>query len=192
MKSKVNRFLFFIVTLLTFATSLFAATYEIDNAHSSVSFKITHLVSTVRGSFDSFKGTIDFDQKAIANSSTSASIDVKTIDTNNPKRDEHLKSADFFEVEKYPQITFTSKKVEEGKMTGDLTMHGVTKEVLLSFTFTGTANDARGNERVGFSATTEIDRKDFGITYNKVLDNGGVMLGDKVKIEIEVEAVKKV
>jgi len=177
--------------LISFSSYAAAATYEIDNSHSSVGFKVTHFVSVVKGNFESFKGTVEFDEANLATSSTSVSIDAKTVNTSNAKRDEHLRNPDFFDVEKYPQITFASTKVENGKITGNLTMHGVTKEVVLDFTFNGTANDPWGGERAGFSATTEIDRKDFGITFNKALDNGGLMLGEKVKIEIEIEAVKK-
>ncbi len=191
MKKLLNSVLILSAFLISFSSVAAAAAYEIDESHSSVAFKVKHFVSIVRGNFESFKGTVEFDEANPAASSTSVSIDAKTINTSNAKRDEHLRNPDFFEVEKYPQITFTSTKVEDGKITGNLTMHGVTKEVVLDYTFNGTATDPWGGQRAGFSATTEIDRKDFGITFNKVLDNGGLMLGEKVQIEIEIEAVKK-
>lgn len=187
----MKRFIILFGIFLTLSFNVFAGTYEIDNSHSNVGFKITHFVSNVKGNFESFKGTVEFDEAAPATSSVSVSIDTRTINTSNAKRDEHLRNPDFFDAEKYPQITFTSTKVDSGKITGNLTMHGVTKEVVLDYAFNGTATDPWGGERAGFSATTEIDRKDFGITFNKVLDNGGLMLGEKVKIEIEIEAVKK-
>lgn len=187
----MKRFFIFFGLLLTLSFNVFAETYDIDESHSSIGFKISHFVSIVRGNFESFKGTVTFDSSDPASASTSISIDAKTINTSNAKRDEHLRNPDFFDVEKYPQITFTSTKVDGKTITGNLTMHGITKEVVLDYSFNGTANDPWGGERVGFSATTEIDRKDFGITFNKTLDNGGLMLGEKVNVEIEIEAVKK-
>jgi len=177
--------------IVGWGATLFAGTYEIDPAHSSVGFKIGHLVSTVRGEFNRFQGTIEFDQQKIENSSVTAVIDASSIDTHIEDRDNHLRSADFFDVQKFPEITFTSKRIEGDKVIGELTMHGVTKEVALSYTFHGTLKDPWGKERAGFSGETAIDRKDFGITYNKVLDQGGLLIGNEVKVEIEIEAILK-
>jgi polyisoprenoid-binding protein YceI len=173
---------------LSVYTAAEAAIYEIDSAHSSVGFKIRHLVSKVKGGFSHFGGTIEMDQEDLIHLSTSVIIDAASIDTHNQKRDDHLRSSDFFDVVNYPTVVFNGKGVEGDKMVGELTMHGVTQEVILDLEFHGVANDARGGERAGFSAMTTIDRKDFGITYNKTLDQGGLLLGEQVSIEIEIEA----
>jgi len=168
-----------------------AATYEIDPSHSSVSFKIRHLVGTVRGGFMKFNGTIEMNPEDLTQSNVFANIEVSSIDTGVQDRDDHLRGSDFFDVEKYPVITFKSKRVEGGKLIGDLTMHGVTKEVELDYEYNGTAKDPWGATRAGFSATLVIDRKEFGINYNKALDQGGFLLGDEVTIEIDIEAKQK-
>jgi polyisoprenoid-binding protein YceI len=179
---------------LSLASSARAAAYTIDAAHSSVSFKIKHLASRVVGSFKDFSGTIEFDEKAPKKASVDATIQTASIDTRNEKRDGHLRSADFFEAEKYPTITFKSKKVEAAvkdklKVTGDFTMHGVTKPVTLNVEYLGSAKDPAGKVRAGFSATGKLNRKDFGIVWNKALDNGGFILGDDVEVAIEIEAI---
>lgn len=172
-----------------------AATYEIDPAHSSVGFRIRHLVGKVNGSFTKFSGTITFDKKQPAKSKVNAVIEAASIDTQNQKRDDHLRSADFFDVAKYPTLTFASTHVSVlGKghyhVLGNLTIHGVTRPTLLDVTFGGQMKNPMGpGQRAGFSATTHIDRKDFGIVWNKTLDTGGAMLGDNVEITLEVEAV---
>jgi len=169
--------------------------YTIDPVHSSLAFKARHMmVSDVKGFFDTFSGSIKLDAAKIENSSVEVTIDATSVSTKNAKRDGHLKSADFFDVEKYPTITFKSKKVakkgDQWVATGDLTMHGVTKEIELPFTLTGpvSAGDA---SLVGITASAELNRQDFGISWNKTLDSGGVVVGDKIKIEIEVEAKKQ-
>lgn len=166
-------------------------TYEIDAVHSEVSFKIRHLVSNVRGRFNDFRGTIIYDDQNPTASSVKVTIDAASIDTANEKRDEHLRSPDFFDVEKFPALTFASKevKVDGDKMlvSGELTMHGVTKPLTLSVEKLGMS--AMGEKKiVGFSATSELDRKDYGIVWNRTLDVGGAVLGDDVEIEIGVEA----
>ena len=189
---------------LALATSLLvpalghAATWELDPAHSSVSFAIRHMmISTVRGSFRTFTGKAMGDPASPTGASIEASIDAASIDTANEKRDAHLKSPDFLEVEKFPTMTFKSKKIEpagagKAKVTGDLTLHGVTKEVVLDVEGpTPTIKDPMGNTKAGAHATTKISRKDFGIAWNKALDGGGLMVGDEVDITIDVEAVKK-
>ncbi len=166
-------------------------TYVIDNAHSSVAFKVRHLVSIVKGEFTTFEGTIQFDVNDLLYSSTKATIGASSIHTNNDKRDNHLMSTDFFDVKQFPTITFVSTKIEGSKLIGDLTMHGVTKEIELNYVFHGTSNDSSGGRRVGFSATALIDRRVFGITYNKEIDQVGMMLGYEIPIEIEIEAIAK-
>lgn len=171
--------------------------YEIDPAHSSAQFTIRHLmISNVRGDFKSVKGTVVYDPENLGDSSIQAEIDVNSLNTRDDKRDAHVKSADFFNVEKYPSILFKSRKVEragddEFKVTGDLTILGVTKEVVLKVEGPSEeAKDPWGNLRVGASATTKIKRSDFGLTWNAALETGGVMLGDDVKIELDVELIK--
>jgi polyisoprenoid-binding protein YceI len=168
-----------------------AATYEIDTTHSSVGFKVKHLVSKAKGEFVHFEGTLELDQENPTNISALVTIDATSIDTHNQKRDDHLRGSDFFDVKNYPTLVFNGKGTRDGKMVGELTMHGVTQEVVLDLEFHGIANDARGNKRAGFSATTTINRKDFAMTYNRALDQGGFLLGEQVDVEIEIEAKLK-
>ena len=168
--------------------------WKIDTIHSSVNFSIRHLmVSKVHGKFAKWSGTVEFDEQNPSASQIAAQIEVSSIDTGEPQRDGHLRSADFFEVEKYPQMTFRSTKVEAAgdgafKVTGDLSMHGVTKSVVLDAEFAGRAKNPRtGTAHAGFSAHTSLNRKDFGLNFNVAMDAGGVMVGDKVEISIEIE-----
>ena len=160
-------------------------------------FKIKHLsISTVTGHFGKFSGSFDVDPAKLTSLKTAATIETSSIDTDEPKRDEHLRGADFFDAVKYPQMTFVSKEVKEsGKnklsIAGDLTLRGVTKPVVLEAEFGGAVKDPWGGERAAFTAATTINRKDFGMTFNKALDSGGLMLGEDVRIEIEIEGVKK-
>lgn len=172
--------------------------YAIDPAHSSAQFTIRHLmISNVRGDFRSVKGTVVYDPENLAASSIEAEIDVNSLNTRDENRDAHVKSAEFFNVEKFPSITFKSTKVEregegEFKITGGLTILGVTKEVVLKVEGPSEeAKDPWGNLRIGASATTKIKRSEFGLTWNAALETGGVMLGDDVKIELDVELVKQ-
>jgi polyisoprenoid-binding protein YceI len=169
--------------------------WDFDSAHSSVEFTVRHLlVSKVRGRFTKWRGTLKLDEQDIVRSSLDVAIDVASVDTHEPQRDAHLRSGDFFEVDKYPHITFKSKRVEEtGKgrlaVTGDLTIRGVTREVALDVERGGiVAKDPWGKRRAGFSASATINRKDFGMTFNQVLDQGGLALGEEVAIAIEIEA----
>lgn len=178
------------------AAMLSAETYTVDKNHSDASFRIRHFASKVRGRFADFEGTIQADPAKPETSSVSFTIKTASIDTSQPDRDKHLKSADFFDVEKYPEITFKSSKVKPtGKdtydVTGTLTMHGVSKEVTLPVTYLGTVKDPRGNERASFEIDTKLNRKDFGMTWNRALDAGGFMLSDDVDVEIALETVKK-
>jgi polyisoprenoid-binding protein YceI len=171
-------------------------TYNIDPVHSTAGFKVRHMmVSNVRGEFSKVTGTVVYDADNPANSSVNATIDATTVHTRDEQRDTHLKSADFLDVEKFPAITFVSKKITGGngeyKVTGDLTIHGVTKEVVLDVE--GPAPEAKdpwGSVRSGASATTKIDRKHFGLAFNVPLDTGGVLVGDEIAIHLELELLK--
>ncbi|HLY19069.1 MAG TPA: YceI family protein [Bryobacteraceae bacterium] len=174
-----------------------AATYMIEPAHSSAHFKVRHLmIANVRGEFSKVSGTVTFDPSNLAASGITAEIDVHSLSTREPDRDKHLKSADFFDAANYPKMKFQSKKVEvEGpsayKVTGDLTIRNVTKEVILSVSGpTPEIKDPWGYTRRGAEAVGQISRKDFGLTYNQVLETGGVMIGDDIEISLEVELVK--
>ena len=174
-----------------------AEAWTIDAGHSSVSFKVRHFFAPVTGRFKEVSGTLMYDAAKPEASSIELTIPAASISTDNDKRDEHLRSDDFFGVEKYPNITFKSTKIEAGaskgtyKVTGNLTMRDVTKPVTLNVELLGFGPDSWGGQRGGFSATGSINRQDFGVKWNKVLDNGGTMLDDVVKIEIGIEVAKK-
>lgn len=175
-----------------------ADTWQIDPMHTNVEFTVRHMmISNVKGQFQKTAGTITTNGNDPASAKIDATIDASSIDTRVEKRDMHLKSPDFLEVAKYPTITFKSTKVEaEGpnkfKVTGDLTIHGVTKPVVLEVESSGPPiHDPMGNTRAGASATTTIKRSDFGLTWNKALEAGGVLVGDEIAISIDVEAIKK-
>ena len=197
MFSKIN--LLSLIVILLISGSAFAQdTYIIDNAHSYVGFGIKHLViSTVKGSFREFEGTVNHDENDISKSGVEVSIKVASIDTDNEKRDEHLRAPDFFDVEKYPEMTFKSTRVEKTDdgliMHGLLTMHGVTKEVAVPFEIAGKIENpwGNGNTVMAFDGVAKISRKEFGMTWNKAIEAGGVVVGDEVKIELHIEAVKK-
>jgi polyisoprenoid-binding protein YceI len=170
--------------------------WQLDTVHSSISFSIRHLViSKVRGRFAKWTGTVEFDSDAPGSSFVQARIEAASIDTHDPDRDKHLRSTDFFDVELFPEIAFTGQRVDRlgtdrYRLTGVLTMHGVTNEIVLEAEETGRVKDPWGNDRIGFNAKGSLDRKDYGLTFNQALDAGGMLLGDKVDITIEVEAVK--
>ena len=194
------RFRMTMASALMFATASVAtaSTWEIDSAHSSAQFAVRHLmVSTVRGTMGKVTGVVNLDESDPTKSSVDASIDVAGIDTREPKRDQHLKSPDFFDVAKYPTITFKSKKVTKVsdtkfQVSGDLTIHGVTKEAALDVEgMPKPFKDPMGNMKLGGMATTKLNRKDFGIEWNKALDGGGVVLGDDVDVTVDIELVKK-
>ena len=172
------------------------ATYNVDPVHSSVEFKIRHLVSNVSGNFKDFSAAVIGDPKDAAGASVALTIKAASINTGNEQRDKHLNSADFFDTAKFPEITFKSTKITPkggGKydVTGTFTMHGVSKEIVVPVTFGGMMKDPWGNERAGFSIQMTLNRKDYGIVWNKILDQGGTMIGDDVDVSIELEAVKK-
>ena len=194
----IRRYMVLAAALAIAPSVMLAATYDIDPAHSTAQFKVRHLmVSNVGGEFGKVMGTIAYDQADPSKSSVEATIDATTIDTRQPQRDEHLKSPDFFDVAKFSTITFKSKKVEkagEGKLkvTGDLTMKGVTKEVTLDVDGPyAEINGGRGEFKSGASATTKINRQDFGVSWSKTMDGGGLVVGDEVTVTIEIEMVKK-
>jgi polyisoprenoid-binding protein YceI len=190
----MNRKLFAVAALATLAAlPLRAETYSIDPGHSEVSFTIRHMVTNVRGRFNDFAGMVNMDPKNLPKSSVELHIKATSIDTAVPDRDKHLRSADFFDVEKYPEITFKSESIapagkDKYNVTGTLTMHGVSKKVTLPVSFLGQAKDPWGGTRAGFETATTLNRKDYGIVWNKAIDNGGVLLGDDVKVEINLEA----
>jgi polyisoprenoid-binding protein YceI len=172
--------------------------WQIDPAHSAAQFAVKHLaISTVRGAFTSVKGTVQFDDKDITKSSVEVTIDVNSVDTRQPDRDKDLRSDHFFDAEHFPTITFKSKRVEQlspGKLkiTGDLTIHGITKEVVLDVDGpTAPVKDPWGNQRMAINATTKINRQDFGVKWNQTMDNGGVVVGDDVSITIDAEMISK-
>jgi polyisoprenoid-binding protein YceI len=169
-----------------------AEVYTIDPTHSEVSFQVRHLVTQVRGNFNEYQGKIELDPARLVNSKVEFRIKAASIDTNLPDRDKHLRAEDFFFVEKYPDIVFKSEQIKAtGKdtydVTGKLTMRGVTKTVTLPVTFLGKVRDPWGNDKAGFALEATVNRKDYGIVWNAALDNGGVVLGDDVKIAINLE-----
>jgi len=170
--------------------------WDIDVGHSAIHFWVRHMViSKVHGRFARWSGTIQLDPQDLSRSSVAVRIDAASIDTQVADRDAHLRSADFLDVEKHPELTFTSRKVEGAggalRITGDLALHGVTREVVLEAEYAGTGKDPWGNERAGFSARATLDRRDFGLVWNAALETGGLLVGEKVEIAIELEAVKQ-
>jgi polyisoprenoid-binding protein YceI len=184
------------LTLATASAALAGTnTYEIDKAHSSIVFKVRHLLGKVPGQFNAFSGSVTIDPDKRDSVNVTASIDVSSINTDEKKRDDHLRSPDFFDVTKFPTITFTGGKLSDvntdrtkGKLEGTLTIRGIAKSVVLDVEWYGTATDPFGNHKAAFAGTTKLNRKDFGIIWNKTLDSGGYLVGDDVEVEINVEA----
>jgi polyisoprenoid-binding protein YceI len=172
-------------------------TYTLDVAHSRLGFVARHaMVTKVRGSFADFTGTLELDGENPANSRAHVTIQVASVDTGNAQRDEHLRTNDFFDAATYPEITFVSTKAEalgddNYRLTGDLTIKGVTKSVSIPFAFEGVAVDPFGNTRVGFEGSHTINRKDYGVTWNAALETGGVLVSEKVVLEFEISAIKQ-
>ncbi|MDQ1628247.1 MAG: hypothetical protein QOI54_1991 [Actinomycetota bacterium] len=170
--------------------------YVLDVAHSRLGFVARHaMVTKVRGAFNDFEGTVHLDGDDPTRSSASLTIDVASIDTRQPQRDEHLRTNDFFDAANFPTITFVSTAAERVgddtfRLAGDLTIKDVTKPVSLDFEYNGSATDPYGNQRVGFEGTTVISRKDFGVSFNAVLETGGVMVSDNITLEFEISAIK--
>ncbi|HEU4642128.1 MAG TPA: YceI family protein [Gemmatimonadaceae bacterium] len=178
------------------STATSVATWQIDPAHTGVEFAVKHMmISTVKGRFTHVSGTIRLDESNPARSSVEATIDATSIDTRVEQRDAHLRSADFLDADRFPSITFRSTRVVprgEGRaeVTGDLVIHGVTRQITLEVEEQGRLKDPYGNDRVGFSATGKLDRRDFGLTWNQTLEAGGLLVGNEVRISIEVEATR--
>jgi len=196
----MKRLILTLIALTAFTTPslTLASDWNVDPDHSAAHFKVQHMmISDVRGSFPAVQGVARIDAKDITRSTIDVSIDAAGIDTGVAKRDAHLKSPDFFDVEKYPTLTFKSKHVKKAgddklKVVGDLTLHGVTREVELLVSGPSVeAKDPWGNTRRGAKATTRINRKDFGIVWNAPLDNGGLLIGEEVDIEIDLELIRQ-
>jgi polyisoprenoid-binding protein YceI len=180
---------------LAWVPAAHATQYQVDPDHTSVGFQVRHLFTKVSGRFDKFNGTITYDPAHPEQATVSGTIDASSVNTNNEKRDTHLRSKDFFDVATFPQITFASTSATQvdaakhsGKMDGKLTIHGVERPVVLDVAFLGTGKDPHGTERAGFSASTTINRKDFGLTWNAPMEAGGVLLGDEITINLDIEA----
>ena len=172
-----------------------AETYQFDKAHTTVGFQVRHIYTNVSGKFTDFTGTIQVDRAKPESSTVDFTIQATSIDTSEPRRDQHLRSADFFDVANNPTITFKSTSIKaNGKdswlVTGDFTMHGVTKSVVLPVTLLGEGKDPMGNEKMGLETGLTINRKDYGLTWNKALETGGVLVGEEVKIQVAIEANK--
>jgi polyisoprenoid-binding protein YceI len=197
MKSWISKSAIALAIVVSLPVLARADTWKIDPAHTNVEFTVRHMmISNVKGQFQKTSGTIATNGSDPASAKIDATIDATSIDTRVEKRDAHLKSPAFLDVDKFPTITFKSTKVEadgpnKWKVTGDLTLHGVTKPVVLDVEGSGPPIQVMGNTRAGASATTKIKRGDFGLTWNQALEGGGVMVGDEVAISIDVEAIKK-
>ena len=171
--------------------------WVVDATHSSIDFSIRHLmVSNVKGTFHSVAAEIEADPEDLTSADIRFTVDLDSIDTRNQDRDNHLRTADFFEIEKYPQMTFIASKIDkssqgEYEVAGDLSLHGVTRPEKFHIVYEGIAKDPWGNEKAGFSGKGNINRSDYGLTYNAILETGGFMVGDQVKISIELEALKQ-
>ncbi len=179
----------------TIGSGLQAGTWDIDPAHSTVEFSVRHMMfSKVKGRFTSLRGTVTIGDDP-AESSVEAVIDMASVDTGDENRDAHLRGADFFDAERFPEMTFVSRAVrQEGDrhvVVGDLTLHGVTRPVELELTLNGVGTDPFGGTRAAFSATTELSRKDFGLEWNLALETGGVLVGDKVQVSLEIQATRR-
>jgi polyisoprenoid-binding protein YceI len=190
-----TRFLTLAAALLVAWPAVAAETYSVDPAHANVAFQVRHFMSQVPGRFNTFEGKVHIDRDEPEASSVEFTIQAESIDTSNEKRDEHLRSPDFFDVANHPTITFTStsmKKVGQDsyEVTGDFTMRGVTKSITLPVKVLGEMKDPWGNQRIGFEISTTVNRKDYGITYNKILDQGGLMLGEDVAVTVNLQAVQ--
>ena len=185
-----------VVGLLLAPTVSHARTYKVDPEHTNVTFQVRHLFTNVNGRFNDFQGQIQFDPDKPGEVKVEGTIDAASINTNHEKRDRHLRSKDFFDVEKHPTITFVSTKVTDvdpatktGKLHGKLNMHGVERPVVFDVAYLGTGTDPWGNTRGGFTAKTTVNRKDYGINWNETLDTGGLLLGEDIEIAINVEGM---
>ena len=171
--------------------------WQIDPSHSHITFTVRHMmISKVRGRFEAFSGSVNFDEANPANTTVNIEVDLTSVNTRDEKRDGHLKSPDFFDVEKYPTMTFVITRVEQidahnGRLYGSLTIKGISKEIVLDVEYAGTAKSPWGSVSAGFSARGAVNRKEWGLNWNQALETGGVLVGDKINIEIELELVKQ-
>lgn len=178
-----------LLAIIMLSTSIFASTYEIDGAHTKVTFKVKHMaIANVYGTFSKFDSVIEYDEATKMLQKVETTIDVKSIDTENKKRDKHLRSKDFFDVKKFPELTFKLLKIDGDKAVGNLTIKGITKEVTFDYENNGTVKDPWGNTKLGFALEAKIDRRDFGLTWNKILETGGLVVGHDIKLIVDVEA----
>ncbi len=182
---------------MTTVTERTRTTWTIDPAHTSVEFSVKHLmITTVKGRFAGVKGTVTIDEEDLAGSEVEVTIDASSIDTREEQRDAHLRSADFLAVETFPTITFKSRRISDVagdsfKVIGDLIIRGVSREVVLDVTSEGRATDPWGGDRAAFDATTKIKRSDFGLTWNQALETGGVLVGDELKISLDLQVIRQ-
>ncbi|MGE5814749.1 MAG: YceI family protein [Acidobacteriota bacterium] len=179
---------------MTTATSTTTRTFVIDKAHSEAIFQVRHLLSKVRGRFSDFEGTIEFDEENPENSTVQFTVHTSSIDTNQPDRDAHLRSGDFFSVEEFPTLSFRSTGItprgdKKYGVTGELTMHGVTRTVVIPVEYLGKARDPWGNEKLAFEGEVTLNRKDFGLNWNAALETGGFLVGDEVRVSLSVQAI---
>jgi len=171
--------------------------WQIDSAHSQIQFSVRHMmISNVRGRFENFTGVVEFNEQDLTQSKVDVQIEAASVNTREAQRDGHLKSPDFFNADKYPYLTFKSRRIEKtdathGRVVGDLTIRDVTKEVVLNVEYAGQAKSPWGTTSAGFSATTKINRKDWGLTWNQTLETGGVLVGDEISVNIDLEIVKQ-
>lgn len=178
------------------ATAIPTGTWSVDPAHSKIAFGVKHMgIATVRGEFTDFEGTLEIGED-LASARALGTVNVQSVDTNEPQRDEHLRSPDFFDAAQYPEIRFASDKIEaldeeEFRITGQLTIHGVTNEIVLHAEVQGTDIDPWGNERVGLEITGQLSRDDYGMQFNQMLGSGNMLVGDKVKLALDISAVKQ-
>lgn len=191
-----KRIILFLFSLLLVSQFAIAETFVVDPVHSQVEFSVVHLMFfKVRGGFDDYQATLQVDPEARTLSEISATINTATIDTREKKRDDHLRSPDFFDVVKFPEMKFVSRNItgsaDNIMVTGNLTIRGITQQVVLTGSFAGVNTDPWGNLRAGFSASTKISRENFGLTWNKTLETGGVLVGDEVEINLDIQAIKK-
>jgi len=174
------------------AGTLFGGTYNVDTSHSNVGFKVKHMmISNVIGKFDKFNGTFEYDEKTNTLKSMSGTVKIASINTENEKRDKHLKADDFFNANKYPNLTFKLQKVEDDEAHGVLTIRDISKNVVFELENNGDIKDPWGNTRVGLELTGKINRSDYGLKYNSLLETGGAIVGDKVKLDIQIEGILK-
>lgn len=190
----VIRRLVLAMLLAGLATQANAANWEIDASHTNIGFSVSHLFTSVQGRFDEFEATVAFDPDDPRKAVVRGTVQSASINTNHAKRDKHLRSADFFDVEKYPTLHFESTEMKEwsgnkGKLAGKLTIHGVTKAIVFDVVYQGQGSDPWGNVRAGFRATLTIDRRDYGLNWNELLEAGGVLVGDEIEIRIDAEGI---